>query len=69
MCLAAGWDVAVRKPKSLPIYNCTSGQINALNYREFLMELVPKYSAKYPMSEFKNLIFTLFKIFFFSRCN
>lgn len=55
MCLAAAWDVASRRPSVMPIYNCTSGQINALNYGEFLTDLCVKYTAKYPISEFFSL--------------
>lgn len=51
MCLAAAWDVASRRPSVMPIYNCTSGTINALSVKEFFADFCVKYTNKHPMSK------------------
>ena len=51
MCIAAAWDVAVRKPSIMPIYNCTSGQLNSMTYEQFWKEYTKKFCVKYPLSK------------------
>ena len=58
MCIAAAWDLAARKPTTMPIYNCTSGQLNSMSIQQFLVENAVNSSRKNPLSKSLPLLIT-----------
>ncbi|OAD61911.1 hypothetical protein WN48_07108 [Eufriesea mexicana] len=47
LMICAAWRTATNRPKTIPVYNCCTGQQNPITWKQFV-ELTFKYSRKHP---------------------